>query len=60
MIVLPLNPITAMLTGALLLAEPVSIELLAGLALVIIGIMLVVGLPGGVGSKRAAAGTRPP
>ena len=53
MIVLPLNPITAMLTGALLLAEPVSVELLAGLVLVIIGIMLVVGLPGSGATEPA-------
>jgi drug/metabolite transporter (DMT)-like permease len=60
MIVLPLNPITAMLTGALLLAEPVSVELLAGLALVIIGIMLVVGLPGSAVTERSALETPPP
>ena len=60
MIVLPLNPITAMLTGALLLAEPVSVELLAGLVLVIIGIMLVVGLPGSGATEPTVLETPPP
>jgi len=58
--VLPLNPITAMLTGALLLAEPVSVELLAGLVLVIIGIMLVVGLPGSGATEPTVLETPPP
>jgi drug/metabolite transporter (DMT)-like permease len=44
MIFLPLNPIAAVLGGALLLEERLSLELLMGLALVIIGILLVVGI----------------
>jgi drug/metabolite transporter (DMT)-like permease len=43
MIFLPLNPIAAVVTGALFLSEPLSLDLLLGLALVIIGILLVVG-----------------
>jgi drug/metabolite transporter (DMT)-like permease len=46
MILLPLNPVAAVVVGSLLLKEPLSSELFMGLALVIIGIMLVVGLNG--------------
>jgi drug/metabolite transporter (DMT)-like permease len=46
MILLPLNPIAAIIVGSLLLKEPLSSELFMGLALVIIGIMLVVGVSG--------------
>ena len=46
MILLPLNPISAIFAGALILKEPLTFELFAGLALVIIGIILVVGLGG--------------
>lgn len=45
MILIPLNPIAALITGALCLGEPLSKELFAGLALVIIGIALVVKRP---------------
>ena len=44
MILLPLNPIAAVIAGALFLNEPLSLELFLGLALVIIGIFLVVGI----------------
>jgi len=43
MIFLPLNPIAAIVAGALFLNEPLSLDLLLGLGLVIIGILLVVG-----------------
>jgi drug/metabolite transporter (DMT)-like permease len=49
MILLPLNPIAAIITGSLFLGEPLNSELFMGLALVIIGIILVVGVNG----KRA-------
>jgi drug/metabolite transporter (DMT)-like permease len=49
MILLPLNPIAAVIAGALFLKEPLSIELSIGLVLVVVGIVLVVGLNG----KRA-------
>jgi drug/metabolite transporter (DMT)-like permease len=42
MILLPLNPIAALVAGSLWLGEPVGLGLFAGLALVIIGIILVV------------------
>jgi drug/metabolite transporter (DMT)-like permease len=44
MILIPLNPIAAMLAGALCLGEPLSLGLFAGLGLVIVGIVLVVGM----------------
>jgi drug/metabolite transporter (DMT)-like permease len=43
MILLPLNPIAALIAGALWLGEPLGIGLYTGLALVIVGIILVVG-----------------
>ena len=46
MIFLPLNPIAAIVAGALFLNEPLSLDLLLGLGLVIIGILLVVGFKG--------------
>jgi drug/metabolite transporter (DMT)-like permease len=46
MILLPLNPITAVIAGGLLLHEPLSVELVLGLMLVVIGIFLVVGFNG--------------
>jgi drug/metabolite transporter (DMT)-like permease len=49
MILLPLNPIAAVIAGSLFLKEPLSFELFIGLALVVVGIVLVVGLNG----KRA-------
>jgi drug/metabolite transporter (DMT)-like permease len=42
MILLPLNPVAALVVGSLWLGEPLSVGLFAGLALVIIGIVLVV------------------
>ena len=44
MITLPLNPIAAVIAGALFLKEPLNLDLFMGLALVIIGILLVVGI----------------
>jgi drug/metabolite transporter (DMT)-like permease len=41
MITLPLNPIAAVIAGALFLKEPLNLDLFMGLALVIIGILLV-------------------
>jgi drug/metabolite transporter (DMT)-like permease len=41
MILLPLNPIAAVLTGALFLGEPLRPELFVGLAFVVLGIFLV-------------------
>jgi len=58
MIVLPLNPITAMLTDALVLSERMTAELFAGLLLVIIGIVLVVGLPGNAAPEARELETR--
>lgn len=55
MILLPLNPIAAVLAGVLFLNEPLSLELLMGLALVIIGIFLVVGI-NGRGAQSVAPG----
>ncbi len=54
MIFLPLNPIAALVAGWLFLEEPVTPDLLLGLALVIIGILLVVGFNWGLklGNKR--------
>jgi drug/metabolite transporter (DMT)-like permease len=46
MIFLPLNPITAVVAGALFLQEPLTVELFLGLILVVIGILLVVGFNG--------------
>jgi drug/metabolite transporter (DMT)-like permease len=46
MILLPLNPIAAVIAGALFLNEPLNLELFLGLALVIIGIFLVVSING--------------
>ena len=56
MIFLPLNPIAAIVAGALFLHEPLSLHLLLGLALVIIGILLVIGFKGRQGLKL---GTEP-
>jgi drug/metabolite transporter (DMT)-like permease len=46
MILLPLNPIAAVIAGALFLKEPLSVELFVGLVLVVMGIILVVGVNG--------------
>jgi len=54
MILLPLNPISALFAGSILLKETLTFELFAGLTLVIIGIILVVGFNG------AAAPEGPP
>jgi drug/metabolite transporter (DMT)-like permease len=56
MILLPLNPIAAVFAGAVFLSEPLSLELFAGLALVIIGIILVVGLHDGAAAQPATRG----
>jgi len=45
MILLPLNPISALVAGSLLLGEALTLSLFAGLTLVVIGIVLVVGFP---------------
>lgn len=45
MVLLPLNPISAIVAGSLLLHEKLNFNLFAGLALVVIGIVLVVGVP---------------
>ncbi len=52
MILLPLNPISAIFAGSLILKEPLTFELFAGLALVIIGIVLVVGVGAAIGSEE--------
>jgi drug/metabolite transporter (DMT)-like permease len=46
MILLPLNPVTAVVAGALFLHEPLTIGLFLGLILVVLGIFLVVGVNG--------------
>jgi drug/metabolite transporter (DMT)-like permease len=46
MILLPLNPMAAILTGVLFLGEPLSAGLFTGLALVIFGIFLVIDMKG--------------
>ncbi len=53
MILLPLNPVAALVTGVLFLREPLKLQLFIGLVLVIIGIMLVVGLSGNPARKVA-------
>lgn len=44
MIMLPLNPITAVIAGSLFLKEPLTVGLFLGLTLVVLGIFLVVGV----------------
>jgi drug/metabolite transporter (DMT)-like permease len=56
MILIPLNPIAALLVGSLWLGEPLGFGLFAGLALVIIGIILVVGPPDGRSLTAALSG----
>jgi drug/metabolite transporter (DMT)-like permease len=51
MILLPLNPIAAVIAGWLLLGEPLSVELFVGLLLVIVGILLVVGVSAKAGGR---------
>ena len=58
MILLPLNPVAALVAGALWLGEPLDFSLLAGLMLVIIGIILVVRPADGLASTRTSLGTR--
>jgi drug/metabolite transporter (DMT)-like permease len=55
MILLPLNPIAAILAGVMFLGEPLSLGLFVGLAFVIMGIFLVVNLKGGTGPEVMAA-----
>jgi drug/metabolite transporter (DMT)-like permease len=50
MILLPLNPMAAILTGVIFLGEPLSPGLFVGLALVILGIFLVIDMKGGAKS----------
>jgi drug/metabolite transporter (DMT)-like permease len=56
MIFLPLNPIAAIVAGALFLNEPLSLDLLLGLGLVMIGILLVIGFNG---RRSLKLGTEP-
>jgi drug/metabolite transporter (DMT)-like permease len=50
MILLPLNPMAALVAGSLWLGEPLGVDIFVGLALVIIGILLVVAPSRGVRS----------
>ncbi len=54
MILLPLNPIAAVLAGAFFLNERLSLDLFLGLAFVVIGIVLVVGVNGKAARDVAA------
>jgi drug/metabolite transporter (DMT)-like permease len=56
MILLPLNPIAALVAGSLWLGEPLDFGLFIGLALVIVGILLVVASGGGMRSAEATQG----
>jgi drug/metabolite transporter (DMT)-like permease len=58
MILLPLNPIAAVIAGWLLLGEPLSIELFIGLLLVIVGILLVVGVSAKVDGRTVPGAVR--
>jgi len=58
MILLPLNPVAALVAGALWLGEPLGFGLLAGLVLVIVGIILVVRPADGLASAWTSLGTR--
>ncbi len=58
MILLPLNPIAALIAGALFLNEPLKPELFIGLALVIAGIIFVVGITSNR-VQEVAPGTEP-
>ena len=58
MITLPLNPIAAVIAGALFLKEPLNLDLFMGLALVVIGILLVVGIKLN-GVRAVARGAEP-
>jgi drug/metabolite transporter (DMT)-like permease len=58
MILLPLNPIAALVAGSWWLGEPLGFGLFAGLALVIIGIVLVVGPSDGRAAVWALSGKR--
>jgi drug/metabolite transporter (DMT)-like permease len=58
MILLPLNPIAALIAGVLFLNEPLRLELFIGLALVILGIILVVGINGNA-AREVAPGAEP-
>lgn len=52
MILLPLNPIAAVLAGSIFLGEPLSKGLFAGLALVVLGVVLVVNSSGETGPPK--------
>jgi drug/metabolite transporter (DMT)-like permease len=58
MILLPLNPIAALVAGSWWLGEPLGFGLFAGLALVIIGIVLVVRSSDGRAAVWALSGKR--
>jgi len=55
MILLPLNPMAAIITGVIFLSEPLTTGLFAGLALVIFGIVLVIDMKGGAKSRVLVA-----
>src|SRR6185503_2909537 len=55
MILLPLNPMAAIITGALFLGEPLTSGLFIGLALVILGIFLVIDTKSGTKSRVMVA-----
>jgi drug/metabolite transporter (DMT)-like permease len=55
MILLPLNPITAIIAGVLFLGEPLSSGLFVGFALVVMGIYLVVNIKDATGTRVMAA-----
>jgi drug/metabolite transporter (DMT)-like permease len=57
MILLPLNPMAAILTGVLFLGEPLTSGLFIGLALVVLGIFLVIDMTSGTRS-RAMGGAK--
>jgi drug/metabolite transporter (DMT)-like permease len=55
MILLPLNPMAAILTGVLFLGEPLTSGLFVGLAFVIFGIFLVIDMKSGMKSRVMVA-----
>jgi drug/metabolite transporter (DMT)-like permease len=55
MILLPLNPMTAIIAGVLFLGEPLSSGLFVGLAFVVMGIYLVVNIKDGTRTRVMAA-----
>jgi drug/metabolite transporter (DMT)-like permease len=53
MILLPLNPVTAIFAGVVFLGEPLSVDLFVGLAFVVMGIFLVMDIKTASGSQVA-------